>query len=107
MQHRSAEAARAFFVGQLRSLFNDDQLDADLRLQIDSFLASLDAFLDLLLIVANLPAGEEVRDAFANGLRATDRIFLSVVSRGLYHFDTEINVVCQGNGAQRNVYPLW
>lgn len=110
MHHRSAEAARAYFLGQLKSLFDDDDLDQNLRRQIDSFLVSLDAFLSLVLVVADLPVGEEVRENFARELQGNQHHFvipIHVVSRRPDYLDIETNVVHQGNGAKRNVYPIW
>lgn len=55
------EISRAFFVGQLRALFDGSNIDDRLREQVDTFLASVNSFLDLLLAVRNLPEGDEVR----------------------------------------------
>jgi dedicator of cytokinesis protein 3 len=60
-QTKGDEISRAFFVSQLRSLFDESNIDDRLREQVDSFLTSVNSFLDLLLAVRNLPEGEEVR----------------------------------------------
>lgn len=60
-QTKGDEISRAFFVGQLRALFDEANIDDRLREQVDSFLSSVNSFLDLLLAVRNLPEGEEVR----------------------------------------------
>jgi dedicator of cytokinesis protein 3 len=55
------QLSRAFFVGQLRELFDPSTTDDTLRSQVDSFLASIDDFLDLLMAVRGLPDGDAVR----------------------------------------------
>jgi len=54
------ELSRASFVDQLRQLFDESDIEEDLRTQVDSFLSSINSFLDLLLAVRSLPEGEEV-----------------------------------------------
>ncbi|BGP50279.1 Deoxycytidine kinase 1 [Rhodotorula kratochvilovae] len=61
-QTKGDEISRAFFVAQLRQLFDEAHIDDDLRAQAASFLASIDSFLDLLLAVRNLPEGEEYQE---------------------------------------------
>lgn len=57
------EISRAFFIGQLRTLFETSpSVDATLQLRIRRFLDSVNQFLDLLLSVRNLPEGEEYQD---------------------------------------------
>jgi dedicator of cytokinesis protein 3 len=56
------ETARSFFIGQLRHLFEVSQIDDRLRDRVNEFLESVDSFLDLLLSVRALPAGEEFAD---------------------------------------------
>jgi dedicator of cytokinesis protein 3 len=60
-QTKGDEISRAFFVSQLRTLFDESVIDDRLRQQVDAFLSSVNSFLDLLLAVRNLPEGEEVR----------------------------------------------
>lgn len=55
------EMSRAFFVGQLQSLFESESIDDQLRKQVEVFLESVNQFLDLLLSIRNLPPGDEVR----------------------------------------------
>ncbi|KAI5478526.1 hypothetical protein MNV49_005055 [Pseudohyphozyma bogoriensis] len=63
MSHtKGDEISRAFFVGQLRTLFDEANIDDRLREQVDVFLASVNSFLDLLLAVRNLPEGEEYQE---------------------------------------------
>lgn len=62
-QTKGDEISRAFFVSQLRALFDESNIDDRLREQVDTFLNSVNAFLDLLLAVRNLPEGEEVSRA--------------------------------------------
>ena len=59
-QTKGDEISRAFFVGQLRALFDEANIADRLREQVDTFLSSVNSFLDLLLAVRNLPEGEEV-----------------------------------------------
>jgi dedicator of cytokinesis protein 3 len=61
VQIKGDEISRAFFVAQLRQLFDESEIEDQLRQQVDNFLARIDDFLDLLLAVRNLPDGEEVR----------------------------------------------
>lgn len=56
------DITRAFFVGQLRSLFDQSTVDEQLRERVSSFLHSVDLFLELLLSVRALPDGEEFAD---------------------------------------------
>jgi dedicator of cytokinesis protein 3 len=73
------ETARAFFIGQLRHLFDVSQIDDRLRDRVNEFLESVDSFLDLLLSVRALPAGEEFADdrviATVGTTPFTDRVF--------------------------------
>jgi hypothetical protein len=55
------QLSRAFFVGQLRELFDRSTTDDTLRSQVDAFLASIDDFLDHLMAVRGLPDGDAVR----------------------------------------------
>lgn len=67
-QTKGDEISRAFFVSQLRTLFDESVIDDRLRQQVDAFLSSVNSFLDLLLAVRNLPEGEEVsRSNLARG----------------------------------------
>ncbi|KAJ3935174.1 MAG: hypothetical protein NXY57DRAFT_991179 [Lentinula lateritia] len=52
----------AFFVGQLRHLFESTEGDEQLRERVSSFLDSVDLFLQLLLSVRALPEGDEFAD---------------------------------------------
>lgn len=52
----------AFFVGQLRHLFDSSEVDDQLRERVGVFLDSVDLFLELLLSVRALPEGEEFAD---------------------------------------------
>lgn len=52
----------AFFVTQLRELFEETEIDSQLREQVESFLYSINHFLDLLLGIRNLPDSEEWQD---------------------------------------------
>lgn len=65
------DITRAFFVGQLRSLFDQSTVDEQLRERVSSFLHSVDLFLELLLSVRALPDGEEFAD---------DRVIATVCS---------------------------
>ena len=61
-QTKGDEVSRSFFVTQLRQLFDEADLDDELRAQATSFLDSIDSFLELLLAVRNLPEGDEYQD---------------------------------------------
>lgn len=56
------EISRAFFIGQLRSLFESPLVDAKLREQVLACLVSVNRFLDLLLNVRSLPPDEGFED---------------------------------------------
>lgn len=56
------DISRAFFVGQLRHLFESSDVDERLRERVANFLYSVDSFLELLLSVRALPEGEEFAD---------------------------------------------
>ncbi|KAG8997177.1 hypothetical protein FRB93_000463 [Tulasnella sp. JGI-2019a] len=59
---RGDEVSRAFFVNQLRHLFDSSSLDEQLKAHVGEFLDSVDLFLELLLSVRELPDGEEYQD---------------------------------------------
>ncbi|TIB43241.1 hypothetical protein E3P86_00025 [Wallemia ichthyophaga] len=56
------EISRAFFVSELRSLFDSPTIDEPLRREVSRFLDSVDYFLELLLSIRNLPEGDEFED---------------------------------------------
>ncbi|PWN49826.1 hypothetical protein IE53DRAFT_316947 [Violaceomyces palustris] len=56
------EISRAFFIGQLRSLFESPHVDERLREQVHACLVSVNRFLDLLLSVRSLPLEEGFED---------------------------------------------
>lgn len=56
------DISRAFFIGQLRHLFDSSDVDERLRERVANFLDSVDLFLELLLSVRALPEGEEFAD---------------------------------------------
>jgi dedicator of cytokinesis protein 3 len=56
------DITRAFFIGQLRILFQNSNVDEELRKRVWAFLESVDLFLELLLNVRALPEGEEFQD---------------------------------------------
>ena len=56
------DISRAFFIGQLRHMFDTSDVDEQLRDQLSNFLDSVDLFLELLLSVRQLPEGEEYAD---------------------------------------------
>lgn len=56
------EISRAFFIGQLRSLFDSTHVDSKLREQVHACLVSVNRFLDLLLSVRSLPLEEGFED---------------------------------------------
>ncbi|PFH51985.1 hypothetical protein AMATHDRAFT_74495 [Amanita thiersii Skay4041] len=56
------DISRAFFIGQLRHLFDTTNVDEQLRHRVSNFLDSVDLFLELLLNVRALPEGEEYAD---------------------------------------------
>ncbi len=59
---RGDDISRAFFVSQLRHLFDSSSLDEQLKAHVQEFLDSVDLFLELLLSVRELPEGEEYQD---------------------------------------------
>ena len=56
------EISRAFFVSELRSLFDSPTIDDNLRKEVARFLDSVDYFLELLLSIRNLPESDEYED---------------------------------------------
>lgn len=75
------EISRAFFIGQLRALFDNPNVDAGLRDQVNACLVSVNRFLDLLLSVRSLPLEEGYEDDRVAGtlkllgfLRQTNRV---------------------------------
>lgn len=90
------ELARASFVDQLRQLFDASEMDDDLNLQVDRFLASINSFLDLLLDVRALPEGQEVSRIPSSSHwfgRLTNRsASVRAVSRGSDHLNLETHV---------------
>ena len=61
-QTKGDDVSRAFFVGQLKTLFDQSDIDDRLRDQVDAFLDSINSFLDLLLSVRNLPEGDQFQE---------------------------------------------
>ncbi|KIJ67558.1 hypothetical protein HYDPIDRAFT_127628 [Hydnomerulius pinastri MD-312] len=61
-QSKGDDISRAFFIAQLRQLFEATDVDDQLRERVSTFLDSVDAFLKLLLSVRSLPDGEEFAD---------------------------------------------
>jgi len=59
---RGDDITRAYFILQLRHLFDSPDIDEQLKIHIDDFLNSVDLFLDLLLSIRELPEGEEYQD---------------------------------------------
>lgn len=56
------DISRAFFIGQLRHLFDNSNVDETLKQRVVAFLESVDLFLNLLLEVRALPEGDEYQD---------------------------------------------
>lgn len=56
------DMSRAFFIGQLRHLFDSSYVNEELRQRVANFLDSVDLFLELLLNVRELPEGDEFAD---------------------------------------------
>ncbi|EGN99543.1 hypothetical protein SERLA73DRAFT_106135 [Serpula lacrymans var. lacrymans S7.3] len=56
------DISRAFFIAQLRHLFETSDVDEQLRERVALFLDSVDLFLKLLLSVRQLPDGDEYAD---------------------------------------------
>lgn len=61
-QSKGDDISRAFFIAQLRQLFESAQVDDPLRERVSTFLDCVDAFLKLLLSLRSLPEGEEFAD---------------------------------------------
>lgn len=56
------DVSRAFFITQLRQLFESSAVDKELQVRVAGFMDSVDQFLELLLSVRALPDGEEYAD---------------------------------------------
>lgn len=61
-ESKSDDISRAFFIGQLRLLFESSNVDDQLRQRVSDFLDSVDLFLELLMNVRELPDGDEFQD---------------------------------------------
>ncbi|KAF8919995.1 cytoplasmic protein [Mucidula mucida] len=61
-ESKADDISGAFFVGQLRHLFDSSDVDDTLRERVATFLDSVDLFLELLLSLRALPEGEEFAD---------------------------------------------
>lgn len=61
-ESKSDDISRAFFISQLRALFESSNVDDQLRQRVSDFLDSVDLFLELLMNVRELPEGEEFQD---------------------------------------------
>jgi dedicator of cytokinesis protein 3 len=59
---KTEDVSRAYFTNHLRQLFEASNVEEPLRQRVADFLDSVDLFLDLLLNVRELPAGEEFQD---------------------------------------------
>lgn len=59
---KSEDVSRAYFISQLRHLFDSSNVEEPLRQRVADFLDSVDLFLELLLTVRELPDGEEFQD---------------------------------------------
>ena len=56
------DISRAYFISNLRHLFDSSTVEEQLRQRVADFLDSVDLFLELLLNVRELPDGEEFQD---------------------------------------------
>ena len=56
------DISRAFFISYIRTLFDNSDVDEQLRARVNNFLGEVDLFLELLLSVRALPEGEEFAD---------------------------------------------
>lgn len=56
------DISRAYFIGQLRHMFDSSDVDERLRERVANFLDSVDLFLELLLSMRALPDGDEFED---------------------------------------------
>lgn len=61
-ESKGDDISGAFFVGQLRHLFESTDVHEQLRHRVTSFLDSVELFLELLKSVRALPEGEEFAD---------------------------------------------
>ena len=59
---KADDLSRAFFISQLRHLFESSRVEEQLRERVSNFLDSVDLFLEMLLSVRALPEGEEFSD---------------------------------------------
>lgn len=77
------DISRAFFIGQLRHLFDTSDVEDLLRDRVSAFLDSVDLFLELLLSVRALPEGEEYAD---------DRVIATVSVLGLLNPSSDFSL---------------
>lgn len=61
-ESKSDDISRAFFISQLRLLFESSNVEDQLRQRVSDFLDSVDLFLELLMNVRELPEGDEYQD---------------------------------------------
>ncbi|KAH9819300.1 dedicator of cytokinesis-domain-containing protein [Melampsora americana] len=78
------EMSRAFFVGQLQSLFESDPIDERLQKQVESFMHSVNQFLELLLSIRNLPPGDEFIDDRVIGTLKLMSFIRNIGRSGIY-----------------------
>lgn len=78
------EMSRAFFVGQLQSLFECDPIDERLQKQVESFMQSVNQFLELLLSIRNLPPGDEFIDDRVIGTLKLMSFIRNIGRSGIY-----------------------
>ncbi|KAL1743069.1 hypothetical protein HDZ31DRAFT_41774 [Schizophyllum fasciatum] len=79
------DISRAFFIGQLRNLFDNSDVEEGLRGRVAAFLDSVDMFLELLLSVRALPEGDEFAD---------DRVIATVRHLPIFHWPRDL-MICQ------------
>ncbi|EGF98551.1 uncharacterized protein MELLADRAFT_40818 [Melampsora larici-populina 98AG31] len=78
------EMSRAFFVGQLQSLFESDPIDEHLQKQVETFMQSTNQFLELLLSIRNLPPGDEFIDDRVIGTLKLMSFIRNIGRSGIY-----------------------
>jgi len=98
------DIARAFFIGQLRHLFDTSDVEDQLRDRVSAFLDSVDLFLELLLSVRALPEGEEYSDDRV--IATVSTLAYSALTRHLTCSLVEVDELHSSYRSRRNIYQI-
>jgi dedicator of cytokinesis protein 3 len=100
---KADDLSRAFFISQLRHLFESSNVEEQLRDRVSHFLDSVDLFLEMLLSVRALPEGEEFSD---DRVIATVRQPLLVRLVRAHHLVASPHELHSPHWSQRDLYQI-